>query len=330
MESGPVGDSNTGDDSTADLACQSQVAYTFSTLMNLTYFKTYLEVVKRGGFSEAGKALGLSQPTVSFHIQRLEEDLTTKLLERQGGRIVVTPAGVEFQAFAERVLQELSSLEQRLGALQEEVAGKLSLGASTNPGEYILPRIVGAFRQLFPKVSASISIADTAEIVDKVMDRQCDAGFVGAEVKRRGLDVRKIAEDQLLLIAPPGHPFTTRPSVGLSDLEQEPFVLRQEGSGTQKTVEELMHANGLNPSKLKATMVAGSNQAVVTAVEAGMGLAFASQMAAARSLELGRVKTVPLDGVSWVRGIYFIKPSRSVETKLMKEFTAFVDRWSAG
>ena len=295
--------------------------------MNLAYFKSFLEVVKRGGFSEAGKALGLSQPTVSFHIQRLEEELATKLLERQGGRIVITAAGQEFKAFAEKVLHERSSLGEKLGALQEEVAGRLSLGASTNPGEYILPRIVGAFRRLYPKVSVAIIIADTAEIVEKVLDRQCDAGFVGAEVKRRGLEVQKIAEDQLVLVAPPDHPLASRPSVTLSELATEDFVVREEGSGTQKTVEELMQANGMNPSKLKEAMVAGSNQAVVTAVEAGMGLAFASRMAAARSLELGRVKAVPLDGVNWVRGVYFVRPSRSVETKLFQEFTAFVDRW---
>ena len=226
--------------------------------MNLAYFRSYLEVVKRGGFSEAGKALGLSQPTVSFHIQRLEEELVAKLLERQGGRIVVTAAGLEFQAFAEKVLQEQLSLQERLGALQEEVAGMLSLGASTNPGEYILPRIVAEFRRLYPKVSANISIADTAEIVEKVLGRQCDAGFVGAEVKRRGLDVQKIAEDPLLLIAPPDHPLAGRSSVSMAELEKQDFVVREEGSGTQKTVEELMHASGMNPSRLKGAVIAGS------------------------------------------------------------------------
>ena len=298
--------------------------------MNLAYFRSYLEVVKRGGFSEAGKALGLSQPTVSFHIQRLEEELVAKLLERQGGRIVVTAAGLEFQAFAEKVLQEQLSLQERLGALQEEVAGMISLGASTNPGEYILPRIVAEFRRLYPKVSANISIADTAEIVEKVLGRQYDAGFVGAEVKRRGLDVQKIAEDPLLLIAPPDHPLAGRSSVSMAELEKQDFVVREEGSGTQKTVEELMHASGMNPSRLKGAVIAGSNQAVVTAVEAGVGLAFASRMAAARSLELKRVKAVPLEGASWVRGIYFIRPSRPIETKLLKEFSSFVEGWRGG
>ena len=295
--------------------------------MNLAYFKSYLEVVKRGGFSEAGKALGLSQPTVSFHIQRLEKELAAKLLERHGGRIALTQAGQEFQAFAERVLHERQALEKKLGALQQEVTGRLSLGASTNPGEYILPRILGDFRQLHPKVHAAVIIGDTAEIVEKVLDRQCDAGFVGAEVKRRGLETRKIAEDELLLIAPPQHPLADRSSVPLAKVKTQDFVVREEGSGTQKTVEELLQANSVNPKSLKCVLVAGSNQTVVAAVEAGMGLAFASQMAAARSLRLGTVKTVRLEGVRWVRGIYFVRPSRPVETKLMQEFVAFVDPW---
>ena len=295
--------------------------------MNLTYFRSYLEVVKRGGFSEAGKALGLSQPTVSFQVQRLEEELGSKLLERHGGRIVVTAAGREFQAFAERVLEERTALEDRLGSLQDEVAGNLVLGASTNPGEYILPRILGEFRRLYPKVRATITIADTAEIADRVLDRQCDAGLVGAEVKRRGLLVKKVAEDQLVLIAPPGHPLARRVGATLRELEAEPFVVREEGSGTQKTVEELMQAQGFNPGKLKEALVAGSNQAVVTAVEGGVGIAFASRMAAARSLELGRVKAVPLQGINWVRGIYFIQPARPTPTRLLQEFARFVEGW---
>ncbi len=297
--------------------------------MNLSYFRSFAEVVKRGSFSEAGKALGLSQPTISFQIQRLEGDLSVKLLERQGGRVIMTEAGKQFLAFVERVMSEQIALQERLSVLRTEVVGRLSLGASTNPGEYILPHILGEFRKRFPKVEAVISIADTAEIVDRVMDRQYDAGFVGAEVKRRGLVANKIKDDELVLIAPPGHPLTGKKSVSLSDVEKEDFVLREEGSGTQKTVEQLMVAAGLQPSHLKIALVAGSNQAVITAVEAGVGVAFASRMAASRSLQLGLVKVLPLKDLSWKRGIYFIRPSVPIETKLLQELSVFVEEWAA-
>lgn len=297
--------------------------------MNLNYCKTYLEVVKRGSFSEAAKALGLSQPTVSFQIQRLEADLSAELLERQGGRVVLTAAGKEFLAFAERVTQEQTALQEHLAALQGEVVGALELGASTNPGEQIVPNIIGAFRRRYPKVSATVMIADTAEIVAKVLDRQCDAGFVGADIRHRGLATRKIAEDKLLLIATPDHPIARQPQVRLEDLEKDSFVVREVGSGTQKTIEELMLAHGFSPHRLKIAMVAGSNQAVVTAVEAGVGLGFVSQQAAARSLELGRVRAIPVQGVAWVRGIYFIHPKAAPRTRLFEEFLRFLDEWTA-
>lgn len=295
--------------------------------MNLSYLKSYLETVKRGGFSDAGKALGLSQPTISFHIQRLEEELSAKLLERKGGRVTLTQAGEEFQSFAEKVLRDRQVLGAKLEALQSEVTGRLSLGASTNPGEYILPRILGDFRKSYPKASATVVIADTAEIVEKILDRQCDAGFIGADVEKRGLKTQKIAEDELLLLAPPDHPLAQKGSISLGALENQNFIVREDGSGTQKTVEGLMQANGLNPKSLREILVAGSNQAVVTAVEAGIGLAFASQIAAARSLKLGSVKSVRLQGKHWVRGIYFVRPSRTLETKLMREFVSFVENW---
>ena len=295
--------------------------------MNLTYFKSYLEVVRRGSFSEAAKALGLSQPTVSFQIQRLEGELATKLLDRQGGRIVVTAAGQEFRAFAERVLQEEKALQERLAFLHDEVAGTLSLGASTNPGEQIVPALLGDFRRLYPKVTSRILIADTAEIVEKVLARESDAGFIGAEVKRRGLAIKQVAVDPLLLVAAPDHPLSAQRSVKLETLEEFDFVVREEGSGTQKRVEELMQKAGLSPAKLKRVLVVGSNQAVMTAVEAGVGLAFASQKAASRSLELHRVRAIPIEGVEWVRGIYFIHPSNPVMTRLFQEFSRFVDTW---
>jgi DNA-binding transcriptional LysR family regulator len=295
--------------------------------MNLTYFKSYLEVVRRGSFSDAAKALGLSQPTVSFQIQRLEGELTTKLLDRQGGRIIVTAAGQEFRAFAERVLQEEHALQERLAFLHDEVAGTLSLGASTNPGEQIVPALLGDFRRLYPKVTSRISIGDTAEIVEKVLARESDAGFIGAEVKRRGLAIKQVAVDPLLLVAAPDHPLVAERSIKLEILEEFDFVVRGEGSGTQKRVEDLMQEAGLSPAKLKRVLVVGSNQAVMTAVEAGVGLAFASQKAASRSLELNRVCAIPIEGVEWVRGIYFIHLSNPVMTRLFQEFSRFVDTW---
>ncbi len=297
--------------------------------MNLSYVKSYLEVVKRSSFSEAAKALGLSQPTVSFQVQRLERELDVKLLERQGGRVSMTEEGREFRTFAQRVVREEEALHERLTTLHDEVEGTLSLGASTNPGEQFLPIIVGEFRRRFPKARATISISDTAVIVDRVLERECDAGFVGASVRRRGLVVLKVAEDKLMLIVAPDHPLTQRNAVRLTDLEGESFVVREDGSGTQQTVEELMAASGLNPRRLSPVMVAGSNQAVVTAVEAGVGIAFASERAASRSLELGRIRAIPITDVNWVRGIYFIHPTSPVKTRLFQEFARFVEEWSA-
>lgn len=297
--------------------------------MNLAYFKSYLAVVKQGGFSEAARTLGLSQPTVSFHIQRLEEEMGAKFLDRHGGRSVVTAAGREFQAFVEKVLHEQLVLKEKLASLQDEMAGTLSLGASTHPGEYILPRIMGAFRRKHPLVQAVVTVADTAVIVDRVIERQCDAALVAGDVKRRGLEVKQIGEDELLLIVPANHPLTVQPAATLEDLEMLAFVVRGEGSGTQKTIDDLMTASGLNPARLTTAMVAGSNQAVISAVEAGVGVAIASQMAAFGSLQLGRMKAVPIEGVRWVRGIYYVQPSRPVDTRILREFAAFLDTWKA-
>ncbi len=292
--------------------------------MNTDYLRSFVEVVRRGSFSDAARALGVSQPTISFQVQRLEEEASAKLLERQGGRVALTDAGTLFLRFAERVLTEESGLRESMKTLRKVIGGRLALGASTIPGEYILPRLLGAFLQRYPAVQATIAVADTSIIVDKVQAREVDIGFIGAEVKRRGLVVRRLQDDEVLLLAPPKHPFAKRGSIRVEDLEGQPLVVREEGSGTQRSLEQLLKARGFNLGRARPQLVVGSSQAVITAVEAGVGLGFVSAMAAQASLALGRTKSITLKGLSLKRGIYYTYAEKQADTHLLQTFLAFL------
>ncbi|MBI4308140.1 MAG: LysR family transcriptional regulator [Chloroflexi bacterium] len=292
--------------------------------MNTDYLRSLLEVVSRGSFSEAARSLGMSQPTISFHVQRLEEEANAKLLDRQGGRVVPTDAGRAFVRFAERVLAEQEALRGSLSILQKEVGGRLSLGASTIPGEYILPRMLGAFLKRYPAVEAAIIVADTSMIVDKVQAREVDVGFIGAEVKRRGLVVRRLQDDEVLLLTPPDHPFARRKSIRVADLEGQALVAREEGSGTQRSLEQLLKGAGFSLRRCRWQLVVGSSQAVITAVEAGVGLGFVSALAAEKSIALRRARTVSLQGLPLKRGIYYAYPDKHAGTRLLQTFLAYL------
>lgn len=296
--------------------------------MNLEHLRTYTEIVRRGSFSEAAKALGLSQPAVTFQIQRLERTLAVRLLERGEGRVTLTAAGEEFYRFALRVLEEQEALRQRLQSLTEEVRGRLLIGASTVPGEFLLPKLLGEFVQRYPGVEASVAIADTDAVVQKVLALECDIGFVGAQVEARHLKLVPFLEDDIKLIVAPSHPFAPRESIRLEELREETLLSREAGSGTMRSVRQLLSEAGFDWSGLGAAPIFGSTQAIVAAVEAGLGIAFVSGYAIRHCLQLGLVRTVGIEGITLKRGLYIIYLENRLMTRLLQEFLAFAESWA--
>ena len=218
--------------------------------MNLDHLTTYLEVVKRGSFSGAAKHLGLTQPGVSQQVRRLEKDIGIPLLDRRERRVIMTAAGLEFHRFASRVLAARSEFDEKLKDLTGQVSGRLALGASTVPGEFILPGLLAGFIALHPAVEASVEIGDTGNITDMVRTAECDLGFVGARISHRGLKQEPFLEDELVLIVPSSHPLAEKKSIVIADLGQERLITRERGSGHH--AERICHArkSRLRPSRL--------------------------------------------------------------------------------
>lgn len=298
-------------------------------MLSIGYLKTFLEIVKRGSFTEAAKRLGVTQPAVSLQIQRLEAELATTLFERRESGVVLTPAGEEFYRFAQRVMAEQERMLDRLAQLREEVCGDLVLAASTVPGEYILPRILSGFKARYPMVGVTVSISDSAIVVDRLVADECHFGFVGFARERRGVKFFKVAEDEIVLVVPPDHPFADRPSIAPQDLAGEPVVFREVGSGTMESTRRSLRSVGLDLEECPVAAVLDSAQAVLSAVEAGLGISFASRLAAGKSLELGCLRAVPIEGLRMKRDILCAyRPSR-MNTRLLQEFLSFVRHWNA-
>lgn len=298
--------------------------------MNLEYLRTFLEVVRRGNLSEAARALDLSQPAVTYQMQRLERDLAYRLLERREGRLAVTPAGERLRQFAERVVAEEGRLRAGLSDLQEEVRGSLVVAASTVPGEFLLPRLLGEFTARYPGVTASVAIADTGVVARQVLARECDVGFVGARVSEPEIHSEPFARDEILLLAPPGHPWAIAATVRPQELAGERFLTRESGSGTMRSVVELLEGAGTALPELQAGSSFGSTQALLSAVEAGLGVAFISRCAAERSLRLGLVCAVPLEGLVLRRDLYLVYVEGRPQTRLLQEFVSFARSWGGG
>ncbi len=296
--------------------------------MNLEHLRTYIELVRRGSFSEAAKNLALSQPAVTLQIQKLERDLGVPLLERKEGGVTMTAAGEEFHRFALKVLDEESDLSERISGLTGEMKGKLELGASTVPGEYILPRLLGDFIHLHPAVDASVQIGDTDAIAEKLMQGECDLAFVGAVVEGRHLRRATFLVDDIVLIVPRSHLFARRTSIPLVELEGEKLITREAGSGTIRNVRQLLQQAGFDGRRWQHAPVFGSTQAIMSAVEAGLGVAFVSAFAARQGIECGLIRSLSIEGVPLKRDLYITYLENHLTSKLQQEFLSFALLWA--
>lgn len=276
--------------------------------MNISQLKAFLAVVEHGSFSEAARAMGVSQPAVTMQVQALESDIGAILLDRRYRRVDLTEAGRALLPHARRVLDELDHARTEIENMSEQVTGRLTLAASTTPGQYVLPHTLGSFLRLNPEVAASIVIADTAKVVELVEIGEAQLGMVGAKVRGARATFEEAGADELVLIADPASPLLAREDLLLRDLLEEPFIMREPGSGTRQVTESVLRAEGIDPGDLRVVTELGTSEAIVRAVEGGLGLGVVSRWVAEKALELKTVVEVPVGAFPVTRPFYLVLP----------------------
>ena len=199
--------------------------------MNLDYLMTYLDVIRLGSFSEAARKLSISQPAVSFQISKLERDLGVRLLDRNQKNINMTGAGKRLLTFAEMIEHEHAGLHQDIDRIREEVTGDLVIAASTIPGEVLLLPVLSSFQALHPVISIQVEISDSLEVISRIQVGDYDVGFCGMAPEGKELEYFKFAEDEIVLIVFPEHPFAKRKKISFTEMEREPLISREATSG---------------------------------------------------------------------------------------------------
>ncbi|UCG55236.1 MAG: LysR family transcriptional regulator [Dehalococcoidia bacterium] len=293
--------------------------------MNLEYLKTYIELVKLGNFSEVAKKFSLSQPAISFQIQKLEHDLGARLINRSQKRITLTDAGKRLLEFANTVISESDKMANDLDRLRQEISGELVIVASTIPSEFMLPSLLSEFIKLNPAVKAKVETRDSLTAIAGLKDGIYEVGFCGV-VPPTGheLESFKIAEDDIVPIVFPDHPLAKKSRISFAELQGESLIFREDTSGTQKSLETLLLKAGLDIRLLSPRLVLSNTQALVSAVESGIGIAFVSNLAIKKSIELGLVKKLTLENLKLRRDFHCIYRREKLESRLFKEFISFV------
>jgi DNA-binding transcriptional LysR family regulator len=275
--------------------------------------RVFREVAAQMSFRKAAEVLRLSQPAVSQQIHALEEETGARLFDRQGNQIVLTEAGGVLLGYARQAAALMEEATGELAALKHALGGELRLGASTTIAQYILPRMLGAFHREHPGVRLSLVSGNTEEIVELVVEEKVALGLIEGPAMRRGLRVEALMRDAMVLIVGAKHGLAGREkkgpgraSISLAELAKQPLLLRERGSGSRRIVERALKQAGVVLKELAVAIELDSTEAIVSGVEAGLGVGFVSSAAIGKELRLGTVRVVAVDGVEIERDFSFV------------------------
>jgi DNA-binding transcriptional LysR family regulator len=256
--------------------------------------KVFCTVAETKSFSKASEIIHLTQPAVSLQIQALEEIYETKLFDRSSSTVTLTPAGEILYKYAKQILSLYAQVEKEIATLTGLIKGSVRLGASTTIANYLLPSVISDFKKRNNRVRFHLLIGNTKRIVDHLNNGIISFGLVEGDVSKFKIKAEKVLKDELVVIVSPEHPFSNRKNISVSELVKEPFILREEGSGTRQIIENYLLKYGISVSDLNVTAVLGGTEAIKEAVEDGTGISIVSKWAVRREVSRGTLKMLPL------------------------------------
>jgi LysR family transcriptional regulator, transcriptional activator of the cysJI operon len=260
--------------------------------------KVFRAVAEHLNFRKAAEQLFLTQPAITLQIKALENDLGMRLFDRTGGKITLTRQGSVLLGYANKLAILAGEAERQIGRSEGSVSGELALGASTTIAQYVLPKLIGAFQNEYPKIQFSLRSGNTSQIVRFLLEGKVALGLIEGPARERGVRTEPFMEDELVLITAPSFDSNR---VAPGQFAGMSLLIREQGSGSRHVVELALEKAGFKLKAFEKVMELDSTEAIKSAVEAGLGVGFVSRWAIAKELELGTLKVAEVSGVRVAR-----------------------------
>ena len=286
--------------------------------------RVFCAVAETKSFSKASELIHLTQPAVSLQIQAMEELYETRLFDRSGNSINLTPAGEILYKRAKEILALYAEAQHNISEITGAIKGSLSIGASSTIGNYLLPHIIAAFKKKVPQVNISLVVSNTKTITERLNAGEIDIALVEGDVSKQRFSVETLISDELVVTMSPAHPWAERRSLSAIELTKEPLILREEGSGTRQIILKHLEEHGIKLDQLKIALVMGSTEAIKGAVEEGLGVSIMSGWAVRKWIKLGLLKVATFKDLKFNRNFTIISPKRNYSTHTAKEFLNFL------
>ena len=288
--------------------------------------RVFITVADKKNFSKAAKALSLTQPAVSFQIQTLEQYYQTMLFDRVNRHVKLTAAGELLLDYAIHMNNLQAELERNMQQLTGHVKGELLIGASTTIGEYILPYVVGSFKQDYPDVNVTIQIMNTKEISSAVESNTFDLGIIEGPLEQSDvIEAHNFLEDELVLAIPSDHPFAKKESITLEELKELPYITREPGSGSRLIFEQALIDADFDIEDLNIVMELGSTTSIKSAIMGGLGVSTISKWAVQDLVKAGKVAALNVQGLTLKRSFHIILNQEKFHSEATGKFLDFLD-----
>lgn len=291
--------------------------------VEISQLKVFLAAAEEKNFSAAAKRLHLSQSAVSQNIQALEKTYGVELFVRRGRSVGLSEAGESILPTAREVINAARLLEDSLQNVHNEVGGDLIIGCSTSAGKYLMPTLLSSFQRKYKAVRPHVKVMSRDAVHERLLNETVPIGVASKRLDHRELECVPLFEDRVILIVPPNHIWAEYGRALPSDLVDQPMITREETSGTCEVVMEGLKSFDTTMDMLNLTMELGNAEAIEMAVEHGVGIAFVSEMVAARGLALGRVKRVEIEGLDLHRTVYIARNINRPFTRAQSLFWEF-------
>lgn len=290
-------------------------------MLDAHQLNVFLVAARTLNFTAAARQLHMTQPSVSQHIQTLEQHFGTSLFIRSGRHLRLTDSGIELMSMAQEMVSMSQRIDEKMESLKGEVHGHLVVGCSTTVGKYVLPFLLASFMKNYPKVSASCLVTARTVAMQRLCDGDVHLALASVADFCKDIEFIQLITDPVVLIVPKEHPWSRRDEISLEELFDADFIVREEGSGTRSVATQNLATVGISFDELRTVLTLGNSEAIALAVQEGIGVGFISQMVVSRLVQ-GRVVQVPIRGLTMQQEIYM---GRSVSRPATTAQSAFWD-----
>ncbi|HEY0943997.1 MAG TPA: LysR family transcriptional regulator [Opitutaceae bacterium] len=294
--------------------------------MELHQLRYFLAVARTRNFSRAAEQCHVAQPSLSQQIMKLEEELGERLFERTKRSVSLTPAGECLRERAERVLDELDQARDEIRGVRGLLRGRVVVGALPTVAPYLLPPLLRTFGERYPGIEVVVHEDTTAQLVRAVEAKELDLALTSLPVERHGLVAEKLFDEELLLVLPRKHALAEKPKLGLRDIEDETFILMQEGHCLAGQALQVCQLRGFAP---RVSFRSAQIETVQAFVAAGFGVSIVPAMARRPERHAGVVYR-PFSGTAPRRDIGLVRRRDRPLSRAAQAFAAFLRERGAG